>query len=108
MRRNIAAHHAIGLAERAFDNVHAMHDIFALCDASTLITIHTNGMHLIEIGERIKLVCQIAYRLNRADIAIHGVDALKCDDFRTIRIVILHQGPQMLDIIVPEHAIISL
>ena len=64
-------------------------------------------MDFIEIGERIKLIGEIAEFFQRSDITVHRVDALKCNKLWTRWIVIFHKGAQVLDVIVTEDAAVS-
>ena len=61
-------------------------------------------MHFVEIGQRLELLGEVADLLDRADIAVHRVDAFEGDQFRARGIVILDQRAQMADIIVAEDA----
>ena len=59
------------------------------------------------VNIRIELIGQVADLLHAAEIAVHGLDALEGYHFRTVRIVILQKGPQVIHVIVTEHAVIS-
>ena len=48
----------------------------------------------------------IADLFHAAKIAVHGIDAFESNDFRTIRIVVFKQRPQMVHIIVTEHPVV--
>ncbi len=45
--RDIAAHHAERLAERAFDDGQAMRDVVALGDAAAARAIHADGVNFV-------------------------------------------------------------
>ena len=49
---DIAAHHAEGLGQRAFDDVDAMHHAVALGDAAAARAVEADAVHLVEIGHR--------------------------------------------------------
>lgn len=102
--RDIAAHHAKSLAERAFDDRHAIHQAFAFGNAAAARAVHADGVHFIEIGHSAELVGEIADLLDRRDIAIHRIDALEGDQLRRIRIGSGELGFEIVEIVMlPDH-----
>ena len=102
VRGDITAHDSKCLAKCTFNNVNAVHESLALSNPCAFFSIHADGVHFIEISERIELICQIAKGFYRANVAIHGINTLEGNQLRTVCIVILNQGPQMLHVIVTE------
>src|SRR5712671_285516 len=87
-RRNISAHHAESLGQRALDYCQAMTQSLAVSDAAAARTIETNGVYLIEIGHCALRLRDIAEFHDRRDIAIHRIDRLERNQLRRIRIEI--------------------
>ena len=56
--RDIAAHHAIGLGQRAVDDVDPAHQPVALGHAAAARAVHAHGMNLVDIGQRAELLGQ--------------------------------------------------
>ena len=69
--------------------------------------VHADRMHLVEIGQRIVLVGQVADRMDRRDITIHRIDALERDQLGHVRVFGGEQLFEMLDIIVAEDALLA-
>ena len=99
---DIAAHDAEALGERAVDDVDAMHDAVTLGDAAAARAIKADGVHLVEIGERVVLLGEIADRGDRRDMAVHGIDALEHDDLRRLERDFFQHLLEMLDVVMAE------
>jgi hypothetical protein len=84
----------------------AVHQPVAFGHTATARAVHANGMNLVEIGQRAKFFCKIAERLDRAEIAIHGIDRFEGDQLGRGGIIRLQQLPQMIDIVVTEHTLL--
>src|SRR6056297_3697192 len=80
--RDIPTQAPVGLGESAVDDVHAARKSFTLRDATTPCAIHANGMDLINIGECSEFLREVADRLQRAEVAVHGIYRLEGDEFR--------------------------
>ena len=61
-------------------------------------------MPFVQIGHRIEFIGQIANFFHPAEITVHGINALKRDQLRAIRIIIRHQRPQMIHVVMLEDA----
>jgi hypothetical protein len=80
--RDIAAHYAEGLAQRALDDGDTVGHGVTLGNTAAAWSIHPDRMDLVEIGQRIIFICEIADRGDRRDVAVHGIDALERDQLR--------------------------
>ena len=83
--RNIAANHPKRLTQSALNYGNAMHETFLLCNAPTPRTIEPHCMNLIQIGHCVVFLSQITNFSNWSNITIHGVDAFKGNQLRTIQ-----------------------
>src|SRR6185312_11591167 len=79
-----AAHNTETLGKRAVDDVDAVHDPVTLGNATTARTIKADGVHFIEIGERVVLLGEVTNGADRRDVPVHRVDALEGDDLRRL------------------------
>jgi len=104
---DITTHHAKSLAQCAFDDGNAVRYSIALGNAATPCAIHANGMDFVAIGEGVILVRQIAYSFDRGNVAIHRIDAFKCDQFGRFGIVGGQQFFEMGQIIMAPHALFA-
>src|SRR6201987_5747920 len=75
----VAAEAAERFGERALDHVDAVHGAIALADAAAAWTIHSNGVHLVDISHCAVAFGQIADAVDRRDVAVHGIEALEHD-----------------------------
>ena len=104
--RNVTAHDAERLAERALDHRQAIHQAFALGNAAATRAIHADGMDFIEIGHRPVLVGEIADLLDRRDVTIHRIDRFEGDHFWRVRIGGRQFGFEVVEIVVlPDDAV---
>ena len=78
--RDIAAHHAKTLGERALDDVDPLHQPVALGDAAAARTVHADRVHFVDIGERAELFGEVADLPDRRHVAIHRIHALDGDE----------------------------
>ena len=54
-------------------------DAVALGNAAAARAVHADGVDLVEIGERVIFVGEVADRGDRGDVAVHRIDALEGD-----------------------------
>jgi hypothetical protein len=66
----------------ALDDVNPRHDPLALGDARAPWPVHTDGVHLVEIGHRVIVLRELADTFERSDVAVHRIDALEQDQLR--------------------------
>ena len=97
---DIAAHHADGLAEGAFDDVDAVQQPVPLGHARAGRTVQADRMDLVEIGQGTVLAGQGDGAGQVGDVAVHRIDALEGDQFGRIGRRVAQQGLQMLQIVV--------
>ena len=105
--RDIAAHHAERLAERAFDDGQPVGDRVALGNAAAMIAVHAHRMDLVEIGQRVIFVGKVADRGDRSDVAVHRIDAFERDQLGRLGVLGGEQLFEMLEIVVAEHALLA-
>ena len=83
--RDIAADHAERLGERSLNHRHAVRDAVARRDARSPRPVHSDRMHLVEIGHRAMLVREVADRRDRRHVAVHRIDRFERDHLGTVR-----------------------
>ena len=105
--RDIAAHHAECLAQRAFDNVDPVRGFVALRNAAAVIAIHAHGVNLVDIGQRVVFFGKVANLVNRRHVSVHRIDAFESDHLGGGRILSSKKFLEIHDIIVPEHALVA-
>ena len=105
--RDIAAHHAEGLGQRAFDDVDLTAEPVALGDAPAVGAVHAHRVHLVEIGQRIVAPRQPADLGNGRDIAIHRVHRLEGDQLGSLAVDRGEQLAQVVEIVVPEDPLLT-
>ena len=64
--------------------------------------VHADGMNLVQIGQGVELLGQIADLFDRTEIAIHRIDRFEGNQLGRGGVVRLQQGAQMRHIIVAE------
>src|SRR3546814_7116102 len=69
---------------------------------STAGTVHADGMHLVEIGERTIFLGEIANGVDGGDVTIHRINALECDQLGECWIRFSEQLFQVLKIVVTD------
>ncbi len=84
---DIAAHDTIGFCKGTVDNIDTAHQPVTLCHTRAARAVHANRVDLIDIGQGVKFVSQITDRFDRAEVAIHRINRLERDQFRSFRIV---------------------
>ena len=102
--RDIAADHAKALGQSTLDDVDPVHDTVTLGDAGTVGPVESDGMDLVEVGERAELGRGVADLGDRPDIAVHRVDRLEGDDLRCGGVRAGQQLAQVRHVVVAEHA----
>ena len=81
---DVAAHDAEGLAKGAFDQGDAVGEAFALGHAAATGAVHADGMDFVEVGHGTVFLGHFHNLAHRADVTVHGIDALEGDDFRDV------------------------
>ena len=69
--------------------------------------VEADGVDLIEIGQRVVFLGEVADRRDRGDVAVHGVDALEHDDLRRAERVLLQLLLEVLDVVVAEDVLLA-
>ncbi len=105
--RDIAAHHPECLAQRALDQVDPVCGLLALGNPAAAGAVHADGVHLIDIGQRVVSFGQVADRVDRRDVAIHRIDAFEGDQLGHFLVLGGEQLLEMIEIIVPEDALFA-
>ena len=83
--RGISANQAEPLGKRPFDDIDPIHEALAFRDAAPKNAVKTDGMHLIEIGQCIKSIGEIANARQRRYVAVHRIQRFECDDLGAVR-----------------------
>ena len=102
--RYITADHAKGLAQRALDDVDAIHHAFALGDPRAVRAVHANRVNLVEESDCVVFFGDVADLGDRRDIAIHRVNRLENNDFRHVRVIGRHQSVEISRIVMLKNA----
>jgi hypothetical protein len=105
--RDIAAHHADRLGQRALDDVDPVRHVVALRNPAAARAVHADGVDLVEIGEGAELLGQVADRRDRRDVPVHRIDALERDQLGRVRRRFGQQLLQMRQIVVAEHLLLA-
>jgi hypothetical protein len=105
--RDIAAHDAERLAERAFDHRHAVRDLVTLRNAAAAGAVHADGVDLVEIGDRAVFVGEVADLGDRSHVAVHRIDAFEGDQLRRVGGRCLQKLFEMNKIVVPEDLLLA-
>ncbi|KHQ52584.1 hypothetical protein OA50_03059 [Mameliella alba] len=102
--RDIAAHAAIGLAQRALDQGDPVGQAAGLGDAAAARTVKPHGVHLVEIGHGAVAFRHLDDLGHRADVAIHRVDGFEGDDLGRVGGQRRQLAVQVLGVVVfPDH-----
>ena len=101
-RRDIAAHHAERLAERAFDDGDPVHEPFAFGDAAAARSVKADGVDLVDIAHRAVAFADVEDFGDRRNVAVHRIDALECHQLRAAGFDRGEQFVEMRDVVVPE------
>jgi hypothetical protein len=106
---DVAAHHAEGLGERAFDHRRCRcHQAFALGNAAAARAVHADGMDFIEIGHAPYCVGEIADLLDRRDVAVHRIDRFEGDELWRTRVCCLSSLASRWSTVVAEDHLLHL
>ena len=97
---DVATEAAKGLGERAFDHVDAVHGAVAGGDTSSTRAVHPDRMDLVEVGQGVVSLGEIADKADRGDVASHRIQALESDNLRPPGSGRPQQFLQMIDIVV--------
>ena len=100
--RNVAAHHAETLGQRAINDVDPGGLTFACGDPAAPRTVHSDGVNLVDVGQRSVFLGEVANSLDRRDMAVHRVDALEGDQLGDIAGCRAKQALQAFRIVVLE------
>mmetsp|Transcript_5140 Transcript_5140/g.9035 ORF Transcript_5140/g.9035 Transcript_5140/m.9035 type:complete len:430 (-) Transcript_5140:329-1618(-) len=101
---DIAAMDTEGLAERAVDDVDAVHQAVALRHPCPARTVEADSMDFIQVGQRAEFIGEVAQLCDRTEIAVHRIDRLKSDQLRRGGIIGLEQLAQMRHVVMAEDA----
>jgi hypothetical protein len=93
-RGDVAADHAECLGQRALHDVDLVEHAVALGHAATAVAVHADGVDLVEVGERVVAMGDVAHLADRRDVAVHRVDRFEGDDLGPGRI---GGGQQLLE-----------
>ena len=72
-----------------------------------MLAVHADRMDLVEVGQRVILVGEVADRGDRRDVAVHRIDAFERDQLGRLGIFGGEQLLEMLEVVVPEHALLA-
>ena len=64
-------------------------------------------MHLVDVGQRAELGGQVAHRLDRAEVAVHRVDALEGDELRGGGVLGLQERAQVGHVVVAPDPLLA-
>ena len=81
--------------------------VVAVADAAAARPVHADRVHFVDISHGVVALGQIADRVHRRDVAVHGIEALEHDQLRPRRIGGLEQLFEMLDIVVPPDLLLA-
>ena len=104
---DIAAEAAERLGQRALDHVDAVHGVVALADAAAARAVHADRVHFVDIGHGAVALGEIADRVHRRHVAVHGIEALEHDQLRPLRIGGLEQLFEMAEIVMPPDLLLA-
>ena len=79
----------------------------ALGDAAAVLAVHADRVDLVEIGQRVVLVGEVADRRDRRDVAVHRIDAFERDQLGRFGVFGGEQLFEMFEIVVAEHALLA-
>src|SRR6185312_4065 len=100
---DISAEATEGLAERAFQDIDAVHDAVALGDTAATRAIHADRVDLVDIGHGAVSFREIAYLCQWRDVAVHRIEALAGDQLGPVRAGGAQQFFEMRHVVVAEH-----
>ena len=96
---DVAAEAAERLGKRSLDHVDTSHCVVALADAAAARSVHADRVHFVAVSHRVVALGEIADRMHRRDVAVHGIQALEDNEFRARRIGSLEQLLEVLKIV---------
>ena len=105
--RDIAAEAAERLGQRALDHVDAVHGVVALADAAAARAVHADRVHFVDIGHGAVALGEIADRMHRRHVAVHGIEALEHDQLRPLGIGGLEQLFEVADVVMPPDLLLA-
>src|SRR5262249_1428053 len=105
--RDETAETSESLCERAFDDIDPTHGVVTLADAATARAIHADRVHFITKSHGAVAFCQIANRVYRRNVAVHGIETFENDQLWTRRIACLQQLLEMGEIVVPPDLLLA-
>ena len=103
--RDIAAHHAERLAERAFDHGDAVHQPFALSNPAAARAVEADRVDFVDIAHRAVLLAHVEDLGDGSDIAVHRIDAFEGDQLGHFGAVLRQELVEMRHVIVAEHLV---
>src|SRR4029079_4344660 len=101
-RGDVTAHYAERLAEGPFDDVDPVRGLVACGEAAAARAVHADRVNLVDVGQRVVPVREVADRVDRRDVAVHRIDALEGDQLRNISALGGEQLFEVLDVVVAE------
>ena len=105
--RDVAAEAAERLGQRALDHVDAVHGVVAFADAAAARAVHADRVHFVDIGHGAVALGEIADRMHRRHVAVHGIEALEHDQLRPLGIGGLEQLFEVADVVMPPHLLLA-
>ena len=97
---DVATHDAEPLGQRTVDDVDPVHHAVALGQAAAARAVHADCMHLVEVGQRVVFLGEVADRPDRRHQAIHRVDGFEGDHLGRIKRHALQVGLEVFQVVV--------
>ena len=72
-----------------------------------MLAVHADRVDLVEIGQGVIFVGEVADRGDRRDVGVHRIDAFERDQLGRVRILGREQLLEMLEVVVAEHALLA-
>ena len=71
------------------------------------VAVHADRMDLVEVGQRVVFVGEVADRGDRRDVAVHRIDALERDQLGRFGVLGGEQLLEMVEVVVAEDALLA-
>ncbi len=104
---NVSAHHAECFAKCSFDNVDPVRGVVTLGYAATALTVHADRVDLVDIGEGVVFLGEVADRVDWRDVTVHRIDAFERNNLGRFRCFGGEQLFEMRHVVVSEHALFA-
>ena len=105
--RDIAAHAAKGLGQRAFDDVDPVCLLIAFGYPATVQAVEPDRVDFVEVGQRAVLFREVADGADWGEIAFHRVTGLKGDDLGAIGVGLTQLGFKIGHVVVLKDHLLS-